>query len=316
MNLSEILAVVPLVDVRSTAGSAVHLLCSDPADPQVETRQSLVLEWKWLGVAHVVAEIEGAQRFLVPPCVAEAADPPVRVLTAGGTLGTFQSDGVSIRSDIVPASQGPEHYGMLTCCLTTHDIFYVGGMGRQLYGFDLAAPAWRRLDEGLVDETFSPTAAIYGLAQSANGELLAVGGDGEIWRGHAGRWRKQESGTNVMLNAAQHIGEGQHLVCGAAGTLLQVTADDTARMIEHAAQDAFLFEMATYGRFHQVLSLEGIHLLQRSDLAYVQLVEGTQGIRLLRHVGEHLWGFGSEKVGRTLDGLHWEWVEADRIELE
>jgi hypothetical protein len=303
-SLEALHSVIPAVDASPLDRDTIRVLLSDAPDPMESDRGALLVDCNWAGVCQVVAEFEGAQRFVMPT-------PPdaFRVVTPGGTITTIWPDGHTSQSWVVPEEEGPLFLGVLTCSLTTNGAMYLGGMSRQVYQGDLDGHVWTRADGGVLDQTFSDDAsAFYGLAGTRDGDIVAVGGKGEIWRRRNGRWEKLESGTNLMLNAVTDVPDLGHFVCGAGGIVLCLVSDEEVEFIDHPLRNEFLSAVCYFAGSVFLAAPSGLHSFQIDARAeYSGLVPGSEGSRLLVAQGDVLWAVGPNAIGRREVEGEWDW---------
>jgi hypothetical protein len=324
VSLQTLCSRYPPVDAIASGEDRLVILVSDAADPMVPDRKAATVTLDWTGEAVVSAELAGAQRFIeaVPPQGNEAA-PVVCVATAGGALTRIDARGRISHGRVVDEEDGPLFYGRLCASLTTRSDWYLGGMSRQLYRSDRAGMAWTRADEETLDEALaSEHAAFYGLSEAGDGNLVAVGGGGEIWvreaprpgSGQAGRWRTIESGTDVMLNAVTPVPGHGHAMCGAAGLLLNLRNDSEVSVIEHAIGAEFLAAVTVFGGSMFVAAPSGLHRwLYEGAFRHVGPIEGSRGAHLLVRGAGVLWLVGPDRIGRTVDGETWVWKDTSQF---
>ena len=313
--LGDLFDLLPPVHAALGSDGTLLVLCSDAADPGLEDRQALVVALRpGAQAARVVAQLDGAQRFVLARAGDEAS---CLVASAGGALTSVEAGVPRPSGEVVGEGMDtPMFLGRLCCQLATAQGWYLGGMSRQLYVLDAARGRWERADAGLLDRSDSVTSAIYGMAPAADG-LLLVGGDGEIWRGTAGRWRTQESGTNLMLNAVARLLPDQHLACGAGRTVLAIGDDGAVAQVEHEIDPDFLFELRCFGSFAFVFAEDGLHRFAVAPQPrYQALVEGSRGARLAVQGEGALHAIGKSAIGSTGDGLSWRWTATADIVLD
>lgn len=315
-TLRDLFNLLPPVDLAVGTDGTQAILCSDAADPDVEAREALLLTLPTEGGARVAAQLEGAQRFvLARPGIAGGSG--WLVVSAGGMTSRVERAAVIPDAEIEPREEeGPLFLGRLCRTLVADDSLYVGGMSRQLYRLPAQRATWERADAGLLDRSDSIASAIYGMAPADAGELVLVGGDGEIWRGRNGRWRELDSGTNLMLNAVARLPQGGHLICGAGHAVLHLHEDGRIEVVEHGIEPDFLFEIAVIGEQALVFAADGIHRFSLQPAPrYQGPVDGSGGARLAARTGARLQVLGSTALGSTGDGLAWNWIDAAQIPL-
>src|SRR5262245_23874100 len=310
ISLDALCARFPPVDAFASGEESLVILVSDPADPMVPERRAAVVDLDWAGTAMLSAELPGAQRFIEGVPAQDRESPPVVcVVTAGGQLTRVDSLGRLSRGQVVEEHDGPLFFGRLCASLTTGSDWYLGGMSRQLYRGDRAGVVWIRADEETLDETMSSEQpAFYGLAEAGEGNLIAVGGAGEIWLREGPHWRRIESGTDVMLNAITPVPGHGHLTCGAAGVLLNLRSPAEISFVEHRIGPEFLSAITTFAGSTFVAAPSGLHRFEyNGSFRHVGPVAGSIGAYLLVAGANVLWLVGSKRIGRTVDGETWVW---------
>ena len=311
--------VIPPIDGVVLAPDTIRILLSDAPNPQVEPRLALVIDWRWDETAAVVAELEGAQAFVFPAGEGPYdLRPTVSVVTPGGTVTRIDSAGRRWQTEIATDERnGPMFLGQLTCKLITSEELYVAGMSRQLYRGTPDAAAWTRADDGLVDTSFeNDWTALYGLCLGRDRSLIAVGGGGEIWRGVNAGWRQLDSGTNVMLNDVTPLPDRDYVVCGAGGVLLRLHEDGQVTFIDHDLGQGFLSQVEVYGTSLFVMAPNGLHRFELGgQLRYLEKVAESTASHQLVKDPDSLWLVGRTTIGRSLDGVSWEWASTATISV-
>jgi hypothetical protein len=159
------------------------------------------VEPKWIPVGMAAARYPGAADFII---------------VASSSEGHIW--------ELVP-STGDEHegkiegdYSGITKVTSIDDAVWACGMDRIVLRRDangrwsnVSAPE-ANVDEGVIGFT--------ALAQSAPGELVAVGWKGEIWLRSNDAWDRQDSGTRANFNAVSAGPDGQLVVVGDNGSIV------------------------------------------------------------------------------------------------
>ena len=131
--------------------------------------------------------------------------------------GQVRNEQISV-DDETPEDRGPLRWG-----LALDERLVVVGMDRQVYLRETDG-RWRRMEDGLPD----PGADVTGfehVCTAADGELLTVGWEGEIWLFGQGRWRAVDSPTNRLLTCACTLANGESFAGGRSGMLLRGRRD-------------------------------------------------------------------------------------------
>lgn len=318
-SLFDLQSLLPLVHAKVLSAENVRLLCSHAPDPDIALRRAVVADYTWGAAARLVAEIDGAQRFLLPLSNSTTEHVVARSMTAGGTICEVGRDGIQSQREIVSeSSDGPFFLGRLCCIHFTQHEGYVGGMARQLFRSDGQGVRWERADRGLLDRSHSSlSSAVYGLALTPGGEPIAVGGDGEIWWERNHQWHLVESGTNTMLNAVAHIPGNGYLICGSAGVILWMGYDGIVTYVESSIGKTFLSAIEILGDNAFVVAGSGLHSFSVSKgVRYIELVPNSEGINSIVSGRGFVWAFGSQCIGRTKDGERWQWIDSASVGFE
>lgn len=111
--------------------------------------------------------------------------------------------------------------------------FIAFGMNRHVYRLlpNATNAKWERFESGFSTDDHSEVdferllddlGGINCMSVKTNGELVAAGMNGEVWRAlpESTVWSRQESGTNVALNSMLIDQSGVEVACGLAGTVI------------------------------------------------------------------------------------------------
>ena len=305
----------PPVDAQVLPDGGLRLLCSTAASPDAEERAALVVDVDMnldpAGGARIVGRLPGSHRFLLAGTETPGAAPAV--VTAGGQVTWLDAEGqpaaVAGMPDGPDHADTPETYGMLTCSQPLGRQVLFGGMARQLYAFDPAQRQWQRLDQGVRDDLLEEDhSAFYGLAASADGRIVAVGGGGEVWLREQPGWRRFDSVTNVMLNAIVALDADRYLVCGVMGVLAVLDRAGAMMLLDHGMGERFLSHAVVLRDRAFVLAEGQLHAfsacVQPEDLGPVAQ---AAGLRMVIAGAAAAWAVGPKAIGRTLDGRTWQW---------
>ena len=202
--------------------------------------------------------------------------------------------------------EGPEDIGFLTDMCVIDGVVYAAGMSRQIYMREESG-AWRRIDEDVLDESISVDLITgFRSIDGVQGDVFAVGFQGEIWNRRDGSWIQVQSPTNVTLEQVKVIRPGEVYAVGQAGVIVH-GKDGTWKICEQSETEDDFWGIEWFGDVlylatgRQIFRFDG-----ESELEAVQLPAQNPGFTARLRAGHGaLWSFGPSQAFWTENGRDW-----------
>jgi len=240
------------------------------------------------------------------PIVRIALGPtPERDAFVAGRLGTIGW----IRNEklIEEVIHGPESYGFLRDLRTIGKHLYAAGMGRQVY-CRVRNGAWVRFDEGLLNNPtdYLDVTGVNAIDGLNEGDIYAVGFNGEIWHRSENQWSPVDSPTNLILERVRAIDTDRIYACGQAGVLLRGHGQTWEIVEQVETEDDFWGLEWFLGKLYLATTNQLYRLKSNDTLEPIE--QGLSGARTYSqlHAGHGaLWSFGLHHLSWTEDGETW-----------
>jgi hypothetical protein len=223
-----------------------------------------------------------------------------------GVLGEFLEASAAGRVEgfIDESPNGPEGRGPMRDLRLIGETVFAAGMSRQVYKRTKAG-TWARADTGMVLPLGTKeVAGINSIHGQDEDFMIAVGFGGEIWRFARGKWKMDDSPTNVILHRVHVIRSDHMFACGQGGTILHGSAGGW-RVIDHKATEDDLWGMEWFKDTLYVASESSVYRLEGDSLERVDMKLGKR--KTCSHLSADdgvLWSFGPKDITWT-DGKKW-----------
>jgi len=204
---------------------------------------------------------------------------------------------------------------------TLHEVraigqhFYAVGMRRQVFRLPMAGGTWEKIDSGaFVSDSSREIAGFLSVDGFDDDDVYAVGYGGQIWHFDGAQWHQLSSPSNLRLECVRCSPDGQVLVCGAQGLVMQGRMDHW-KVIEQNLVEEDLLSLAVLS--NQVfLADESSSLLlwHGGDFSEVQPRKGEAiSTGFLDTCGKYVVSIGESDIF-LYDGKTWKAVPLPPIE--
>jgi hypothetical protein len=182
---------------------------------------------------------------------------------------------------------------------------YACGGNRQVF---------RRVDEGVwtamhasAPEPGEP-AGFEDICGFSEGEIYAVGWQGEIWQWNGREWTNRDSPTDINLTAVCCADDGFVYACGQNGTLIR-GRNDTWELIELESVHTDLWDLCWFNGRLFIASFSTLFAYEEGDLLPIIFESDTPGTfgKLTQAQGV-LWSIGTSDV-LSFDGTTWTRID-------
>lgn len=283
-----------------------HVIVPAIVDSFADEKRRHALVFHWLGEDFAQQTLDD---FVCGVC--GIAGKPVQAFSVGvnGNVYVALVPGEKYVEKVDESERGPNYSETLRCTRVIAGKVYAAGMARQVYRRE-KRNTWVAMDDGVYVPRGKRKIAVGFLDIDGFGpeSIYAVGYKGEIWH-YTGKWKQEDSPTNVALTRAIPLESGELVVVGLAGTILRGVAGKW-RQIEHdTTEDDFWGGMEFKGKVYLATS-DGLFTLTGDQLKPVKLtgVKGSKTTMFL-HAGDGvIWSVGAKDIFRSEDGVRWERV--------
>lgn len=246
--------------------------------------------------------------FAVSLCIVTHPERSVIVVGNEGTVVRWDAQDFS-EEQIDTSAEGPEARGNLREVSTIGKRAYAVGMGRMVYRCDGKAQ-WSRIDQGVrADVDAEPDAGFNSIAGFDEGEIYAVGWNGEIWGYDAKRWSRHESPTNMALQKVVCGGDGVVYAVGQRGLIVRGRGTQWD-VVEHEVTIEDFWGAAWFQGKLYISSANGIYTLDGDAVSMVntgkQKKSRADCFYRLSAVEDCIWSAGEKMLLRSSDGVVWE----------
>jgi hypothetical protein len=245
----------------------IYLYATTTAANEANKFSSIVFRWmrgEW-GLWHVPTRL--CSIFTV-------GEKERRIIYCIGIDGAFEiSSGNHVQAGVLDNSDGgPTKLRNILCAKPMDDYILAAGISRMVYRCETGTDRWTRFDEGMrVPRSSTEVAGFKSIDGDGQGRYVGVGFYGEIWVFDRKQWRQVSSPTNIKLEAVRWTDEGELLVVGGAGVLLQ-GFPDSLKVIDHGeTNDTFWSIEAFNGSWYIATRAGTIWRWNGSALSEVEL---------------------------------------------
>lgn len=285
-----------LVGYVATPSVGFLALCDDSIDVNEIPHSQLVFwqEGKWGN--------NGQVKFTVVSM--SLCTHPIRQMVAIGPFGEVFLTGTrdSHEEEVRAGEETPSKRGMLRSVRGISGKAYAVGMQRQVYRRD-GMNTWTCIDHDMRPAP-GQVVGFESIDGFEEGEIYAVGWEGEIWRFDGRRWDQASSPTNFILTDVCCAGDGNVYACGRVGMLL-VGRKDQWRIIEHETMSEDIWSLAWFNGSLYAATYRGLFRLDGEVLAPVDMGQDTPATYFkLSAIQGAMWSIGRKDV-MAFDGVSW-----------
>lgn len=211
---------------------------------------------------------------------------------------------------IPDAGTGPGGFGYLSKLQMIGSKLFACGFSRQVY--ERRDAGWVHADQGILLDPDQMDLGLNDIAGSANGDLCAVGDEGEIAYFTNNRWTMVDSPTNAHLYALCTDENGDFVACGANGIVVRGAGPRFASLTDPGDFDETLWDVEVVGGEIVVAATSGLYAVRNGTLTPFDRPPAPVhvGYRLVK-AGNVVWSVGTHQI-YCLDNGRWsEWVCPD-----
>ncbi len=160
---------------------------------------------------------------------------------------------------------GPWQRRPLTCVRRVGDHIYVAGMKRMVYRRALTG-GWQRCDDGIrVPPESEEVTGLLDIHGFDEGELYAVGFQGQIWQHDGNHWWEIDSPTNRKLRHICCAETGQVFIAGSGGMILRGRHNAWEVVEQDVTEEAFSGIEYAFGSLYLATEVGDIYRLDAQD---------------------------------------------------
>jgi hypothetical protein len=243
-------------------------------------------------------------------CVVPQPDLNVLMMGVDGTIIRATAKGFS-EEQVDPGKEGPKRLGDLQEVRRIGKHAYVVGMRRTAYRCDSPAQ-WSRIDQGVrcapSDKTDAGFNSIDGFGE---GEVYAVGWEGEIWKFDTKQWTAIDSPTNLGLFRVVCAENGKAYACGQRGTIL-VGRNATWKVLQQDVTKEDFWGATWFRKKLYLSTANGLFVLVGDSIEPVEIKSDKKlkfgknnSFYRLDANDDVMWSIGEKMAIWTEDGVKW-----------
>lgn len=211
-----------------------------------------------------------------------------------GECATVSRNGTMVLEQITIDGETPEERGPLRAGIAWSHGIVVVGMDRQVC-FRGENGQWSAMEVGLSPTGEGETPGFEAIAADANGGLVTVGWDGEIWRYDGTRWIQVDSPTNRILTCLCQDGQGEFFAGGRNGLLIRGSGDRWTAIDDSGCADD-LWGLGSIGGEIFAASLRRLYRWNGTMLELVDSDDMPSSFATFACGMETLWSIGSKAI--------------------
>jgi hypothetical protein len=291
------------VDVAVVDATRVYLAAGHDESLAKNIPVSLITRWAdaWSSQAVDI--------FAVSLCVVSYPERHVLTLGNEGTVVRWGAPAGFTQEPIDASDQGPQARGNAREISTIGKHAYAVGMGRWVYRCDGQAN-WARIDHGIrADFAAEPDAGLNAIDGFDEGEIYAVGWNGEIWGYDAQKWSRYDSPTNLALQKVVCGSDGVVYAVGQRGLIVRGRGSQWD-VVEHDVTIEDFWGAAWFQGKLYIASANGLYALDGDTVSEVNTGKQTKTradcFYRLSAAEDCIWSAGEKLLLRSSDGVVWE----------